>query len=133
LRRVQHILHVPDIAGPGIRAEGPEMPATLATTGNQITTIGAEPAVLLVFGAGTQVFANNQCQRLEAGEEADVVLGGDTVIVTSNRMEGTGLSLDVRAEERRYTVVGNICGGKIIVKNAPLPAPWKPLNLESVT
>ena len=123
-----------DIRGAGLRAESLEGEASLATSGNQVSTAGADPAVLLLFGRGTQVFADNQCRRAEAGDAADVVLGGDTMIVTSNRVTAGALSLDLRADERRYTAVGNVCAGRIIVKNGgPLPQPWRPLNLENVT
>jgi hypothetical protein len=46
---------------------------------------------------------------------------------------GGGISLDIRAAQRRYTVLGNICLGKILVESGNgISSPWAPLNLEGV-
>ncbi len=117
------------VTGFALRAEGDG--ARLVTTGNQIETRSGDPAVLLLFRAGDSVFGHNQCLREGSADTADVVLG-DTLIVASNRVRGGGTSLDLHAGERRFTVLGNIAGGKIVMNGSGLPAPWAPLNLEGV-
>lgn len=118
------------VTGSALRAEGDT--ARLVTAGNQIETRSGDPAVLLLFATGESVFTHNQCRREGSADTPDVVLGADTLIVASNRVQGGGTSLDLHAGERRFTVVGNIAGGKIIVNGGGLPAPWAPLNLEGV-
>jgi hypothetical protein len=116
----------------GILAEGAA--ATIATTANQIETRGANPAVQLVFARGESVFSHNQCsRRAGAADAADVILGAGTVIAASNRIQASPLSMEVKAAEQHFTVLGNICRGRITVNGGPLPAPWTPLNLQSVS
>lgn len=120
-----------DITGSAILAKGEA--ARYAATGNQIRTRSQEPAVLLEFRGGEGVFSHNECYRDGDGDAPDVRLQSNTLIVGNNRVVGGGISLDIRAAQRHYTVLGNICRGKIMVEfGAGLAAPWAPLNLEGV-
>jgi hypothetical protein len=123
-----------DIAGPGIRAQGASV--NLATTGNQIETRSTQPAVSLRFTRGDGVFSHNQCTRQGGTGTAntpDVLLAADTLIVASNRVEASGLSIELQVTEQHFTVLGNICRGRILVNGGALPGPWGPLNLQNVT
>jgi hypothetical protein len=121
-----------NITGFGIRAEGGS--ATLATTRNQIEMRSPDPAVLLMFGRGESVFADNQCLREGGGAaSADVILAGGTLIVASNRVQAAELSMDLHVSDQRFTVLGNVCRGRILVNGSALPAPWLPLNLQNVS
>jgi hypothetical protein len=62
-----------------------------------------------------------------------VVLSGGTLIVASNRVQASSLSMDLKAAENHFTILGNICRGRIRVNNAALAPPWEPLNLQNVT
>jgi hypothetical protein len=108
--------------------------ARYAATGNQIHTHGREPAVQLEFKSGEGVFSHNQCYRDGGGDAPDVRLRSDTLIVGNNRVVGVrgGTSLHIGAAERRITVLGNICHGKIKVNSADLALPWAPLNIQDV-
>ncbi len=120
-----------DITGSAILAKGGG--ARYAATGNQIRTRSQEPTVLLEFTGGEGVFSHNECYRDDGGEAPDVRLRSNTLIVANNRVVGGGTSLDIRAARLHYTVLGNICRGKIMVESGtPLAAPWAPLNLEGV-
>lgn len=120
-----------DITGSAILAKGDS--ARYVATGNHIHTRGPQPAVLLEFKGGDGVFSHNECHRDGGGGGPDVGLESSTLIVCNNRIVGDDISLDIRAAQRHYTVLGNICRGKIIVSpGGNLPAPWAPLNLEGV-
>jgi hypothetical protein len=118
-----------EIGGFGIRAEGGSLRGV--TSANQIEVRGGEPAVMMVFEGGDNVFADNHCLR-RGGDRPDVVLGADTLIVTSNRVQGTDQSILLQVPDRRWTVLGNICRGTIRIGANPLTAPWAPLNREGI-
>lgn len=119
-----------DVAGFALAAEAGDV--RLAVTGNQIEVRGPAPAVQMQFGAGDCVFSHNHCRRLESGDGADVMLGSDTLIVASNRVQGGRISLDLDVDVRHYTVLGNITRGLILVSGSGLIPPWAPLNMEGI-
>jgi hypothetical protein len=120
-----------DITGSAILAKGED--ASYVATGNQIHTRSQETAVQLEFKGGEGVFSHNECYRDGGGDAPDVRLQSNTLIVGNNRVVGGGFSLHIGAARQHYTVLGNICHGKIKVEpNADLPTPWLALNLESV-
>lgn len=120
-----------DVSGPVLLANGEG--ARYTATGNQIRARGADPAVIMNFETGDGVFSHNECYREGSVDAPDVVLQANTLIVGNNRVVGGGISLELHVMERHYTVLGNICRGKIVVlPGGGLPAPWAPLNLESV-
>ena len=57
-----------------------------------------------------------------------MILAGTTLAVDSNRIVKSDQSMDLKAGEAHYAVLGNICGGRIIVNGAALGGPWAPLN-----
>jgi hypothetical protein len=123
-----------DITGPAILAKEGVLAQYYAATGNQIHTHSQEPAVLLEFTGGEGVFSHNECYR-EGHDDADVRLQSNTLIVGNNRVVGGGTSLDTSLDiraPRHYTVLGNICRGKIMVGGVDLGVPWAPLNLVGV-
>jgi hypothetical protein len=117
----------------GFAIRGGERRARILTSGNQIETEGGHPAVQLLFEMGENVFTDNLCRRGEsAANIPDVALGGHTVIVTSNRVDGGPRSIDLHVDTRRYTLLGNIAHGTITVNNAPPEPKWQPLNLQNI-
>ena len=123
--------HLADIEASGLRAEGAVAAFTVA--GNQIQTRGAEPAVFLAFARGDIIFSHNQVARRAAGTDStDVVLAADTLVADSNRVRQSRDAMELKAGEAHYTVLGNICVGRIRVNGAPLAAPWLPLNRQGV-
>ncbi len=119
-----------DITGFAILAKGEG--ARYAATGNQIRTRSQEPAVLLEFPGGEGIFSHNECYRDRAGHTPDVHLRGNILIVANNRVVGGGISLDIQAAREHYTVLGNICAGKIVVSPGGLASVWAPLNIQGV-
>ena len=63
---------------------------------------------------------------------ADVVLSGGTLVVDANRVQAGGLSMDLKTGDQHYTVLGNICRGRILVNGVAIIAPWAPLNRQNV-
>jgi hypothetical protein len=119
------------IRGFGIRAEADH--GRILTAANHIETVG-NPPVRVFFRNGENVFTDNQC-RGGGPNASDVVLGGDTVIVTSNRVHGstpTSTSLEIHVTERQYTLLGNIVHGTIKVNGQDPDSKWEPLNLQSI-
>jgi len=119
-----------DIEQFGIRAEGAA--ATMTVTGNQIQTRANEPAVLMAFNRGDTNFSDNHVARRGGGDMADVVLSGGTLVVDANRVQAGGLSMDLKTGDQHYTVLGNICRGRILVNGVAIIAPWAPLNRQNV-
>jgi len=119
-----------DVTGFAMRAEGQLQ--QLAVTGNQMHTRAPSPAVQLISARGDFIFSHNHCQHEGGPDSSDVVLKAGTLIVGNNRVVGSSIALDLHAAQRHYTVLGNICRGKITIVGASLPAPWAPLNIEGV-
>jgi hypothetical protein len=87
----------------------------------------------MLFEGGDGMFSHNACYREGDTPGADVLLQAGTLIVSNNRVMGGELALDVRCAQRHYSLLGNICRGKIVVEfGNPMPPPWAPLNLEGV-
>jgi hypothetical protein len=61
-----------------------------------------------------------------------VILTGGTMVVEGNRVLRAGLSMDLKTGDEHYTVLGNICRGRIRVNGSALAAPWTPLNRQNV-
>lgn len=123
------------IDGFALRGEGAS--AILIAANNQIATLGPESAVSLVFQRGDTTFDQNQVLRPAVQgpgtPSADVLLSAGTLIVGSNRVQASPLSIHLHVAEQHFTVLGNICRGRIQVNNAPLQPPWVPLNLQGVS
>ena len=118
-----------------LHIEGAE--GRIAASGNQIEVDGATPAVEIVAVRGDCLFSGNHCQQPNGEGNGTVRLGGDTLIVASNRIFDEGkLSLVLTPggtrELPRCTVLGNIARGDIVLRfgstSVSLPAPWAPLN-----
>lgn len=118
--------HFRKIANVAIQGKG--QGANYVASGNQIRASGRDPAVVLEYESGDGVFTHNECYRDTPSDNPDIVLRSSTLIVASNRVVGGPISIDIGAQRGRYTVLGNICRGKI----NGLIAPWTPLNLEGV-
>ena len=102
--------------------------ANYVVSGNEIRTASTDPAVAMEFASGDGVFSHNECYRDVLSDNPDVLLKSSTLIVANNRVFGGPISIEIGASRGRYTVLGNICRGKI---NGLVP-PWTPLNLEGV-
>lgn len=125
--------HLEGIEHFGLRAEGAQV--LLSATGNQVQTRTADPAVQLVFGRGDLGFCDNHVtRRAGAGEETpDVLLTASTLIVDANRVMANSLAMDLTATggNEHYTVLGNVCRGRIRVNGAAIAPPWAPLNRQN--
>lgn len=115
--------------------------ASIAATGNQIQAESSDRvAVEILLARGDCQFSGNHCLQPMAGKDGCVHLVASTLVVASNRVPGgRGLSMHLVPDQTladdkpapSCTVLGNIAGGQIRVRNAPLDAPWKPLNLQN--
>ena len=82
---------------------------------------------MLIDAAGDCQFSENRCE-LRSGSEAAVRLICGTTIVNANRVLGGEVSIDIRGDPKRVTVLGNITDRAINLGNG-LPAPWDALNI----
>lgn len=120
-----------DIEGAGLRVVGGS--ARVTVTGNQISTRSNEPAVRMTFSRGDAIFGHNHVARAGGNaESADVILAASTLAVDNNRVQASGLSMDLKAGEAHFTVLGNICRGRIRINNNGIALPWEPLNRQNV-
>jgi hypothetical protein len=121
------------IDGPAIMGKGER--ANYAATGNQIRMRSQGPAVILNFKSGDGIFNHNQCYSVGSGNAPDVSLQSSTLIVSNNRVVGGRISIHIDAAQGRYTVLGDICHGKILVESPSIDiySPWALLNLQNVT
>jgi hypothetical protein len=99
--------------------------------GNSIHGYGRS-ALAEVVVSGSCRFSDNYCSEVAESVESAVTLAADSIITSANRVECAhntkALNLIV-PDKNVFTVLGNIVGGPIVVNNAPLPAPWQPLNI----
>ena len=109
----------------------------VSVRGNQISTRGGSYAVAIV-AVPICDFSNNQCQRttsanaVDGATAADILLNGQTLVVGGNRIVGAKEpSMSLHVAEGRYTVLGNITSGDILVPSVPLAAPWAQLNVRT--
>jgi hypothetical protein len=117
------------VRGFGIRAEADH--GRILTAANHIETEG-NPPVRVLCRHGENVFTDNQC-RGSGPNASDVVLGGDTVIVTSNRVHGgTATCVEIHVPELQYTLLGNIVHGNIKVNGQDPDPKWQLLNLQNI-
>jgi hypothetical protein len=109
----------------------------VSARGNQITARGGSFVVAIV-AVPICDFSNNQSLRTATANAlgnvtvVDIFLSAQTLVVGGNRVVGPkGASMSLHAPDGRYTVLGNITSGDILVPSAPLAAPWAPLNVLS--
>lgn len=98
--------------------------------GNVVAARGTGPAVLL--GASADIlFADNRCE-LNGTAEAVVVLTGQTLIVSANRVNGPpDRSMLLNANPKLVTVLGNITNHAIASSAGPLEPKWLDLNIHA--
>jgi hypothetical protein len=100
--------------------------ANVSVRGNRLSASGRLPAVQ-IEAAGDCQFSENRCE-LRSGSDAAVRLTCATTIVNANRVLGGEVSIDIRGDAKRATVLGNITD-RAITLGAGLPAPWDALNI----
>ena len=100
--------------------------ANVSVRGNKLSASGRLPAVL-IDAAGDCQFSENRCE-LRSGSDAAVRLICGTTIVNANRVLGGEVSIDIRGDPKRVTVLGNITDRAINLGNG-LPPPWEALNI----
>jgi hypothetical protein len=111
-----------------------------ALRGNLFEAVGLVEAVSVTL-AGACVVNDNRCLATHpvtaAGAAFPVVnAAAGAVIASANYVQhapSNDINIAVRlATAGSFTVLGNVCvGGRIIVNNNQLPAPWAPLNAVS--
>jgi hypothetical protein len=107
----------------------------ISVVGNQISARGGSFVVAIVAAPVCDV-SNNQTVRtasdsaLGNAAAADIFVTARSLVVGGNRVVGPkGPSMSLHVAEGRYTVLGNITTGEILVPAAPLASPWAPLNV----
>jgi len=96
---------------------------------NTLTGGGVQPACLVRVG-GDVVAEGNQCLYLAREDPSAIVLGGSSIVASSNRVRGDKAMLILEVEENRFAAVGNLAAGGTHLGGPGngLPSPWKPLN-----
>ena len=99
--------------------------------GNTLGGYGGSPLVE-VRADGVCRFHDNECLAPDEGLKAAVILAAHSLIVSANHVgcapKTIGLDL-FDSGTKKFTVFGNITGGRILVNDQPLSAPWQPLNV----
>lgn len=99
--------------------------SAVSIVGNVLAARGMTPAVD-VEASGDCLFNDNRCElRVNRSSSAVKIVAGAT-IVSANRVRGGEVSLELRGDVKRMTVLGNITTAGIV----PNPgAPWDALNV----
>lgn len=103
--------------------------ANASVLGNGLRARGTAPAVR-VTAAGDCLFSDNRCELRGAGGKLAVQLVSGIAIVSSNRVRGGEVSIDIESDPKTATVLGNVTTGSIEL-NGALGAPWAPLNVRA--
>ncbi len=108
-------------------------PIRVAARGNQLEGFGSQ-AVALIYGLNDCVFTDNHCVLETPANQtinnADVVLGGLTVIASGNRVTGGAVAIGILVPAATAcSVLGNVTLGGITVDGTALAAPWAALNV----
>ncbi len=89
-------------------------------------------ALAEILVTGSCRFSGNHCACTSEKIPAGAVVTATTIIAAENRVEcgRNTIGLDLRpANEKAFTVLGNIVGGPILINGAALGGPWQPLNI----
>jgi hypothetical protein len=106
----------------------------VAVRGNLLEAFGAAPAVSITTD-GDCAFNENQCLLLFENQEPVVritVLPATLIVGANHGRRARGVTLDLRVDPKRLTVLGNITSGSIQVNSTALAAPWDGLNVQNV-
>jgi hypothetical protein len=98
--------------------------ASTSVLGNTLTARGITPTVQIET-VGDCLF-NNNCCELHGRSSAAVRIDSGAAVVSSNRVRGGEVSLQLPGDPRRKTVLGNVTTGAIVPQ---LSSPWDALNL----
>lgn len=74
------------------------------------------------------LFSDNRCELRGNGNKLAVQLVSGIAIVSSNRVRGGDVSIDIESNPKTATVLGNVTTGSIDLSGT-LGAPWAPLNV----
>jgi hypothetical protein len=101
----------------------------VSISSNMLAGGGSEPACL-VHVAGDVVAEGNQCLHDPSDEPEAVVLGGSSIVASSNRLRGQRPMLILQVAGDRFAAVGNLVPGGTHLGSAGagLPPEWEPLN-----
>jgi hypothetical protein len=105
-------------------------PGRVSVCGNQVDAVGGQAVVHVRCRGGDIVYAHNHAHHPSAPNQPVVLLQGETLIVSSNRVTGRSPeSIQLDANQNACTVLGNLTSGKIRLGGGTLPNPWAPFNL----
>lgn len=102
-------------------------PANVSVTANALGASGRLHAVQIET-AGDCQFADNRCELRGGRSSSAVRLQAGSTIVNANRVLGGEVSIDIRGDPKRATVLGNITDHGIHL-GGPLSSPWDALNV----
>ncbi len=108
-------------------------PEAVGLRGNTIAGYGAVPLVQIA-STGRILASDNRATLFPPDKIPLIVASASAVILNANYVDGGRGEHDVvqlHVGRGPFTVLGNIASGIIRVNGAPLPAPWKPLNVET--
>jgi hypothetical protein len=101
--------------------------ANASVLGNNLRARGATP-VVRVIAAGDCLFSDNRCELRGADNKLAVQLASGIAIVSSNRVRGGEVSIDIESNPKTTTVLGNVTTGSIELAGT-LGTPWAALNV----
>ncbi len=89
-------------------------------------------ALAEILVTGSCRFTGNHCACTGEKMPAGAVVTATTIIAAENRVQcgRNTIGLDLKpANEKAFTVLGNIVGGPILINGVALDGPWQPLNI----
>jgi hypothetical protein len=109
------------------------VPEAAGVRGNTLAGYGAVPLVQIA-STGRILVSDNRVTLVPPDRIPLIVASASAAILNANYVDGARGDHDVvqlQLGRGPFTVLGNIATGVIRVNGAALPAPWKPLNVET--
>lgn len=110
----------------GVLAEG--LNDGEASVSDNSATGGGEMPAMLIAVTGNAVVSANRATQMRDSRASTVQVEAAAATIATNVAVGGRPSMDLMVDPERVAVLGNLTSGEIIVKGAPLAAPWDPLN-----
>jgi hypothetical protein len=129
----------PALFGESFQGSADNRTGSVMSVHGNILEAASRGAPLILNVDGSLAMGDNVCRQTASNSQswvASIVVRGAGLTLTNNHFYGPGqiaFIIDpqlLSPGKSAYTAVGNIADGQMLLRGAPLPTPWKDLNVE---